>query len=638
MPAVNPCIQGLRGVAIALVLLNHAGVPGFGGGYVGVDLFFVISGYLIGGLLIREMQRTGRIDLGSFYARRFRRLLPAAVALLLFVMLAGRLLYAPMEHAELFSSVRAAALYAGNLWFASRATDYFGGHVEANPILHLWSLAVEEQFYLLWPLLMLGVAAFAKGRVVVHVQVLAVFIGIVTLLACVAVTDRNKAYAFFLTPFRVWEFAAGVLLGTAAGRERAAARWSAEALGVAGLLLLLFSTLMLGPATAFPGMAALMPVLAGVLLLRQAEPPGSSLTGRWLAWRPLRVLGDWSYSVYLWHWPLLLFLGMLWPQQRLMVGCAGVVLSVLIGWQSYRWLETPFRTRLWPMASARRVVIVSLSICAALALMAWLLGRAPLTGDQLRYRNAQSWHEVNQTGCLVGFDAIDAPDCSFGPADAPRTVVLLGDSHALQWLTAFREMAAVEGWRLVVFGKSACPAVNAPVMLQAKGRPYVECGRWREGALQRILLLKPHLVVLASSTSYPISDVAWAAGLESTLHSLRGSGAVVAALRDTPRPGFNVPVCLARASWQGRAGDAACSYARSGQQIWSEERAATEARILASAGAAMIDLSEFICDGVECATERDGVVLFSDADHLSMDHARRLQGPLRARLNALLPS
>jgi peptidoglycan/LPS O-acetylase OafA/YrhL len=363
----NPALQGMRGVAILLVLLNHAAVPGFQGGFVGVDIFFVISGYLIGGLLLREFETRGGLDLWAFYARRVRRLLPAAGLVLLCALIGVRELYAPQEQDELLSSIRAAALYAANLWFASRPTDYFGGHTEANPTLHLWSLAVEEQFYLVWPLLMLCAVRLSRQAPRRATAWLLVVFGGLSFAACVVVSLLNFKYAFFLTPFRIWEFGVGMAVATWA---RLVAGWSTRAvswLGLLALCCLAAVTLLFDGRMRFPGFWAALPVAAAALLLIVAQHGGQTLTGRLLQTRPIRWLGDCSYSVYLWHWPVLIAAALVVPKPDPWLTAGLVALSIALGWASYRLVEQPFMHALLLGWSSRRIVAAGLAFCLLIA-------------------------------------------------------------------------------------------------------------------------------------------------------------------------------------------------------------------------------------------------------------------------------
>ncbi|MGM9480038.1 acyltransferase family protein [Roseateles sp. NT4] len=634
---INPGLQGMRGIAILLVLLNHVGMPGFGGGYVGVDVFFVISGYLIGGLLLRELTRTGRVDLWNFYARRIRRLFPAFAAVLIAVVAVVPWLYAPFEHGELMSSARASALYAANLWFASRSTNYFGGHTEANPLLHLWSLAVEEQFYLFWPLLMLLAWRLANRDARKGTARLLLIAGALSLVACVVVSRFKLQYAFFLTPMRIWEFAAGMVLFVWADIGRKLKPGAVAAVGSVSLVAIAASTLCFDEHLGFPGAWAVLPVLGTMGLLVVVQNSSANWVNRLLSSGPLTWVGDCSYSVYLWHWPLIIFATLLFPHAGAWQTVLLIALSLLLGWVSYRWIELPFKHGLWQAWSPRRIVAAGLAVCVATALTAHGIGRMDLRSDQARYLKATAWPAASDTGCLSRYDALDQPPCEFGSTTPTATLLLFGDSHAMQWFSPLQALATERGWRLITLAKVQCPALDLAVNYQGKHLEYWQCSRWRERMFERIQAIKPDLVLVASSSGYGVPPAQWQQGLAGTMQRLQGMGLKAAYLRDTPFPGFDVPTCLARASWRGQSPDSSCTYLRADEEARSSGVAGAESQALKERGVPFLDLSEAICPGAVCETERDGLILFLDRNHISVDFSMRLKPELEKRLAPLMP-
>lgn len=637
--AFNLGLQGMRGIAILLVLLNHAEVPGFHGGFIGVDVFFVISGYLIGGLLLREMQATGRIDLCAFYARRVRRLLPAALLLILVVLAGIRFVYAPHEQDELLSSARASALYAANLWFASRPTDYFGGHTEANPLLHLWSLAVEEQFYLVWPLLMLAACRIAAGGDARRrVTGLIVAAGGLSLVACVIVSHIHFKYAFFLTPMRVWEFGAGMLVAMRPDWSRALSDRALQAVGAASLLALALASLFFDGSLQFPGFWAVIPVAAGVGLLLAAERGAGCWTGRLLEARPLRWVGDCSYSVYLWHWPVLIAAAVWTSTPGPLLSASLVAVSVVLGWLSYRGVEQVFMRRVAMGASSQAVVAVGLIACVAVAGAAqFMRGHIDKGGEGARYLEASKWHLVDESGCLVLFDAVDQPPCEFGVPDAATTVVIFGDSHAAQWLAPLQDLALKNGWRLVALTKAVCPSVDTPVDFYVTRSRFLPCETWRARMFERLEKLRPQLIVMASSAGYRDVELPrWEAALGRTVQRLQGLGSQVVYLRDTPHTGLDVPTCWARVAWWGWVPPGACTYPTAAHDERLASLAAVEGRALASLGATYIDLSASICTAERCPTRHGDMPMFRDRTHLSEPFARTLAPELGGHLLPLL--
>ncbi len=632
-PGLNPGIQGLRGIAILLVLLNHAAIPGFAGGYVGVDIFFVISGYLIGGLLWREGQRAGRIAIGEFYARRIRRLFPANAVLLLASAGAALLLLAPEEWAEVFSAMRAALLYVINLWFSARATDYFAGHGAASPFLHLWSLAVEEQFYLVWPWLVVLCLKGPAEHFTRRLRWVTLAVAAVSLAACVAATHWSQPLAFFNMPFRMWEFAAGIALAITpwqGGRlPRALVGWLSAATLVA-------VTLLMDERRPFPGLWALLPVLCALGLLATATQSGGGVLARALAWRPLVTLGNCSYSVYLWHWPLLIFSAVLWPQPDAAGKTLLVLASFAVGWASWRWIEEPCRVGWLPGWHPARFVGLTLGLTVALALAAGLPRH--WTGDDAQRDIARQRSERPASvaaGCHARFEAVDLPDCVFGAQDGARTVVLWGDSHAVNWFPALDRLARERGWRLLALTKSGCPSLDMPVWSDVLRREYTECARWRDAMLNRIVQARPDLVVLANLSTGVGGADAREQGLGRMLGRLAAQRLEVAVMRDTPRVPVDVPTCAARAAWRGRDINAACQFSAADRQPWRDDVAGFEAAALARHPRVLrIDMSDAFCAGAVCPVADGGRLRFYDDNHLAPAFAAGLSEMLTDRLLA----
>lgn len=631
-PGFFPGIQGLRGIAILLVLLNHAGTPGFAGGYVGVDIFFVISGYLIGGQLWREGLRSGHIAIGEFYARRIRRLFPANVALLTASTAATLLVLAPDEWGEVFSAMGAVLLCVVNLWFTGRATDYFASHGAASPFLHLWSLAVEEQFYLVWPWLVVLCLSGASQHFTRRLWWVTLSVAVVSLAACSAVTWWRQPLAFFNMPFRMWEFAAGIALAIGAWRLRPGWQVSLGWLSISALVPI---TLLMDERRQFPGLWAVLPVLCtlGLLVIAtQAEERG--LLQRALGCRPLVWLGNCSYSVYLWHWPVQIFSAVIWPQPDAAGQGLLAIVSIAAGWISWRCIEEPFRAHWLSGWQPARLVAGTLMLTAALA---WATG-LPRQGatDAVQRDIAQQRMQRPASvdvGCHASLEAVDLPDCVFGAKNGERTVVLWGDSHAVNWFPAFELLARERGWRLMVLTKSSCPSLDMPVWSEALRREYTECARWRSAMFDRIVKAQPDLVVLANLSTSVGGAAAWEQGLGGILSRLGKQGLAVAVMRDTPRVPQDVPTCAARALWRGRDINEVCQFLAADRQPWRDDVASYQAAALAGHSKALhIDLSDAFCTGAVCAVADDGRLRFYDDHHLTPPFAASLSERLASRL------
>lgn len=648
-PAFRPDIEGLRAVAILLVVAYHVGVPWASGGYVGVDVFFVVSGYLITSLLVREAMATGGVDLWGFYARRVRRLLPAMAVVLLACIGLSTLLYAPLEQKEFAGASFAAATYLSNVYFAGTATDYLGFQSETHPLLHTWSLSVEEQFYVVWPLfLMAALGVLGRRRQSPDPRRLVRWMAAAAVLSFVlsaVLTRVQQPWAFFLSPTRAWEFAAGGLAVLVplrgwrradpahAGRQAAVLGW----LGLGGIVL---AALAFDDGTAFPGVAALLPVASTVLVLRAAAGAPGCAPARALGTRPFQEIGRLSYSWYLWHWPLLVFGASMVPDELGLVarlGLAGLALALAEG--SYRLVENPVRRspRLTPARALAMAVVITL--VAAGASLGWRQA-ARYWAESTRHaqftRARDDLPAVYASGCHVGFEGVDAQaaPCSSGIASAGRTMVLFGDSHAAHWYPALQEMANRRGWRLVSFTKSACPAVDHPVSHSQLSREYRECRAWRRDVLREVQALRPDLVVVASSSEYRLSSEAWFHGTHRVLRSLSASSGSVAILRDTPRLEFDAAACVARKSWRPRALRRRTCEAvldpRAGEAVFQALRRAARGY----RNAYVVDMRPHVCPGSPCAVYRDGMLVYRDTHHLTAAFSVTLHDELAHQLKS----
>lgn len=636
-------IEGLRAVAVVTVLGFHAGVPFFTGGYIGVDVFFVISGFLITGLLLSQE----KIRLGEFYARRARRILPAAAVVLVGTALASWILLPPLRQRDVALDVAGAALNLANWRFIEGQTDYLAAGQAHSPLLHYWSLAVEEQFYLLWAPLLLVVRRFA-------VWAMAVFTAGSFALS-LHWTNVSEPLAYLSSPSRAWQFGLGGLLAYAAIRRRSkafapavsvpahavalassdsgrpgmlrrldgAARLTEVARGMLGMLgfaAVALATVVFTADTAFPGWAALLPTLGAVAII--AAGP-ASLVGRFLSLPWVRRIGRLSFAWYLWHWPVLVLTEAQTGELHWGYKVVLVLASAIPAWLTMRLVEIPLRRSKSLSVSPRpslsfgaTMIVVPLTLALVFGSVATrsMAGEAaaPATlqgapdGPNLTVTPIQgmfpSPYEARKDHphvgeCQVPPTAVTSPPCVFGTG--PERIVLFGDSHASQWFPVAQHVAASRGWSVEVLTKSGCPVPVLPVTNPQLGREYRECDAWRDYALQRIASgAKPKLILVGSLNRYARDVTALRRAWEEPLGKLKATGAPIVYFRDTPFPGTDIPTCLS-------AGDP-CTFSRQ-SALWADPVTSVT----------VVNVNDILCPGLECAAVREGVVLYRDDAHLT---------------------
>ena len=632
-------IEGLRGIAILLVVAYHVGIPGFSGGYVGVDVFFVLSGFLITGILVREHERTGRISLANFYGRRARRLLPTAATVLVATLVISAAIYAPYEQVSFAGTALATALYASNFWFAQESVRYLAADATENPYLHTWSLGVEEQFYFVWPILVLGVLTWQTRRVRLIAPVI-VAVGLASLACSTWQTSTVQPWAFFGPHARAWEFAIGAL-GALYVSTRAPDPHRDRVASWLGLAAIAAATALYDNTTRFPGMAALLPAAGTAALLTFQSTSAPHELTRLLSNAGLRAIGRVSYSWYLWHWPALVFGPILLNDSSTQVRIALAGLSLALASLTYRYVEQPVRTGAAFRGSPRRTLTyaATASIClVGLALGARSAATAATRSPQQAAiaDTSQDLPRVYQQGCHLDHFAITAPACIFGDPNGTTTIALFGDSHAAQWFPALERIALERKWRLYSVTKSACPA---PLMnVRLLNRLYVECNEWRLNTLERLTALKPSAMVVSSAHTHEPYErpedrpTQWHDGTQALLSRLRAMGPPVLLIQDTPTPGFDVLSCLARSTWSVFSSDLACTFSR--QSAVDEEMRRAEAAAAHDVdGVTLLDFTDDICEHDTCRPQHDDVILYRDSHHLTTAFSASLASKLAAAVD-----
>lgn len=663
-------LEGLRGIAVTLVVLFHAGLLGVVGGFVGVDAFYVISGFLITGLLARELSANGRLDLAAFYGRRARRILPAATVAIVVILACAAFIVAPLDLGSVAIDASASGLFVGNLVFAFRATDYFGA-TAPSPFLHYWSLGVEEQFYLVWPLLLVVAFRMRRPRLITFV----IFLG--SLALCVWLTPAHAPWAFYMLPTRAWQLALGALLALNAPALVRVPSPIATLGGWTGLALLALAAIALEPGVGYPGFAALLPsVSIALLIIGGTRPLGP---GRLLAMWPLRSLGRISFSLYLYHWPLLVLgeiaFGGLPPTTRWSL----VAVAVLIAYASWRFVEQPFvRTRRARPAPQRSLVLAAVTICMVLvsSQVVGLFGASSLAASAIEPATLDALPSLavtsapamapspqpvassaspavapspsssprtlapsiatarsdidglNERGCGLSLAGARPPLCELGDTDGAVTVALIGDSHAAQWFPALEVIARQRGWKILPFTKDSCIFVDTRIISLHLQREYTECAMWREQVIAAIQRAHPDLVVVSSSRwVHPVNvgDADAQVQADAMVRLLKRLPGRIAIIADTPLNDQDIPACLSRRDRTPESCSTSRAYALTGQL-------ARDGRAAEILGAVLIDPALWLCGPDVCPAVIDWTIVYRDDHHLTATMARLLAPLLETTL------
>jgi peptidoglycan/LPS O-acetylase OafA/YrhL len=668
--ALRPDIQGLRALAVGLVLLYHLWPNRLPGGFVGVDVFFVISGFLIGGHLLAEAEGTGRVRLGRFWARRARRLLPASLLVLLFVAVATAALAPTSAKSDFHHQVVGSVFYVQNWVLAQQAVDYLAIGDVPSPVQHYWSLAVEEQLYIGLPLVLAAVLWLTGRRRAALVAVL----GVLCLLSfawSVLSTQSDPGIAYFSTLTRAWEFLAGSLLAAVAWRSTG--RFAGALAGLVGTAAVVASAFLLDGRSVFPGWIAVVPVLGTVLIIGTGDRSPIGLLSRW---RPVTWLGDVSYAVYLWHWPLIVLVPYATDVPLTTLHKGAIVLATLVLASASTYLvEQPIqRSPRLRTGRPGRLVLVGLLAASLTIAGGSALGARSASQEQQRQLAETRERFLNGdvhclgaaaldpqvTGCDVPADLLFPPPssaavddynraecwatngvsdlhlCGFGSEDPDaKRVLAVGDSHNNVYLPAYESLAAERGWHLDVAGRAGC---SWSVREQdGPTRIADECNAWRDAVADHLATSEPYDLILTTSSQTGPLDIpgdgetarqATVAGHSEAWVEQIARGTLVVAIRDYPEANLDVVQCVEQYEVE-----AATKCARDRRDAIPRFDALVDA-VSITPGSALLDLLDLECQPRSCPPVIGNVVVYREREHLTATFVRTLAPYLISRLPA----
>lgn len=671
----RPDVEGLRAIAVGLVLLYHGGLSFLPGGFVGVDVFFVISGFLITSLLIKEVDRGGTISLPRFYARRAKRLLPAAAIVLAATAALTFLVLPRTRWSDIGGDIASAALYFVNWRLAATEVDYLAENSAASPVQHFWSLAVEEQYYFVWPVLLL-IAAFVARRLGRAIRP-TLWAGLAAIALpsfawSIHYTATEPTVSFFVTTTRVWELAIGAAVAIGITKLAALPRAFAIVLGWAGVAAILASAYYYTTSTAWPGYAALLPTTGTAAVIAAGASAGPRGPIALLGTRCFTWIGGLSYSLYLWHWPLIVIATAYWDGLTPAQGLAVALFSVVPAWLTLRFIENPIRfspkfaVNPWPALRLGAVLTVSglaagLGVIVATSLATQApVGHAPgaaaLSATPGSYQpdknaNGSTPDPLNATadvpdsygkGCQVDQVSPEPVVCAYGDPAGKIDVALVGDSKALQWISAIDDIGKERGWRVRTYTKSSCPFTAATIV--QNGKPYDNCRQWGDNVEAKLLDDPPDVVITSQIRAVALEDSTNAGsaqtqevmvdGLRERWSTLTDAGIKLIVMRDNPNPPQSLqPVyeCVD----QHRDDVAPCAFSRAeGEELSGERAQFTAAKDVP--GVEVVDLNDYICPGDVCPPVIGDVLVYRQGAHLTETYIESLEPMLEERLAAVI--
>lgn len=654
-------------------MLLHADLLWVRAGYIGPDMFFVVSGFLITGHIVSGIERKGRVDLVTFFARRASRLLPAAAAVTIVTTLVLPIFFPVTQWQRASGDSVASSLYFQNWRLAAVSTDYLGSHAAAGPLQHYWTLAVEEQFYFIWPLAVIVVTAIAARlarnnplRVRIAVGALAATTIVCSLTYSYFYTASSPNAAYFVTPARMWEMSAGALLSVLTLPKLLSDRRVAAVLSWGAVAVLIALVYVYPRETSYPGLKATVPVLMTVTLLAVGQAAPGAGAANALSVRPLTWLGDVSYSVYLWHWPILMVLLRMVqrhdPQASSLpqwMAILALLVTLGIGQLSYQYLEQPARRSKLLNAKPQ----LALAMGGALTVVGVVTGLAvhqlvdhKISTGEARLASVKvpagagalitkSAHPYKLSGEVYPAPVLIAAQwsscgttpetgswvskCIGGDTKATREIAVVGDSHMKQWLDAVNEIGARHGWKVVAYIHDSCPFNSATLVradLQNSGKRYTECTTWNRAVTKDLLADKNLKTVVTSSFGESATSTTGEKGMTQGYlrlwQKLKAGGLNIRVIGDTPDPKYGVPDCIA-----ANSSDPTPCRVRASDALDNKHEVLTDAARSSSA-VTFFDPTPYICPGKYCYAVIGNMAVYVDNGHITSTYAKSMAAKL----------
>ena len=632
-------IQALRAIAVVAVVINHSKIA-LPSGFIGVDMFFVISGFLITQHLYKELNNNGIISLKSFYARRIMRILPPAIVILIITLLLSLSFLSPVQlMSNLYDGLW--ATFSGlNYRLGLNGSNYFSNNQAISPFQHFWSLCVEEQFYLIWPLVMIAVfRQFGLSNLRKSLNWTLAGIIVVTLFLSIWTTNSNPSLAYFGLHTRAWQLAIGAWLAINLKYFVNLKNTTAQILFWLGTIILGFGFWTINESTAYPSWWALIPTIATVLIIASGSNPGNPRTIQQKIFELpiLQYLGNISYSWYLVHWPVMVVMfynigESIQPVDKILSIIIGLIATVIF----YHGVEKPIRFNRYFKDNQKRIFALGISLITVCALLFSLAifyqnrnietnSRPKLTKTsdlKLKIQEASKLTQLSPQltaflpqlgqdkykGCFSERETTvieEVMTCTLGDITSKKTMILIGDSHAWQWTQSWSNIALKHKFKLITFTKSSCA-------MQDIERGYSACVSWRNQVFERMRSIKPDIII-ASGMTYNESTTE---NYREYLLKLKSISNKIISMQDTPYPTLNVPECLPK----NLNNIANCSFQRSKATFASEARI-RDIAVVKELGIQTINPFDWFCTETICPPVIDGIFVYFDVNHISTTYA-----------------